>query len=155
MGKKSAEQIGNKDLPWIVWAKKEIGQKELLGSAQNPRILFYHSHVKGAPKSELVAWCSSFWCTALEENNIPSTDSAWARDALDWGEKLDHYIYGCTGVYERNGPGGDSHVGFVVGQDGPYDLVLAGNQNDGVNVTKVDRSKLLGYRWPKGYPRQG
>jgi len=135
---------------WLTVARKELGTKEIAGAKHNPRIIEYHAATKLKAKTDEVAWCSSFanWC--MKEAGIQGTESAWARDWLKWGVPLKEPRLGCIAVYERNAPGGDSHVCFWTGRTGNYDLAIGGNQSNAVTISQQARGRLLGYRWPKG-----
>lgn len=132
--------------PWVAVAKAELGVSE----TGNPkRILEYHAATSLHANSVKTAWCSSFanWC--LKRVGIKGTNSAWARDWLGWGVAISEPVYGCIAVYERNGPGGDSHVAFWLGHVGEFDRVINGNVGDKVCESLQPKAMLLGYRMPK------
>jgi len=134
--------------PWMKFAVAELGTKEISGSKHNQRIIDYHNDTSLSANDDETAWCSSFvnWC--FDEVGIKGTRSAWARKWLDWGVKLDKPRYGCVCVIERNGPGGDSHVFFWLGEQEGTVLALGGNQGNSVSKAKYSKSLVLGYRWP-------
>lgn len=143
--------------PWMKIVKNEIGVKEVPGSGNNPRVLEYHASTnldKDYAGKDSTSWCSSFANWVIEKHGFKGTNSAWARKWLSWGVELDKPVYGCIAVYERNGPGGDSHVTFWVGESasGHYDRCVGGNQGDAVKESLYDKKSLLGYRWPKEFP---
>lgn len=96
-------------------------------------------------------WCGAFTADCFEQVGIPfPKDYARAKAWAGWGTKLDRPVRGCVVVFGRQGGG---HVGFVVGEDPNGDLlVLGGNQNDAVRVSKFLRGAALAYRWPPGQP---
>jgi hypothetical protein len=53
-------------------------------------------------------------------------------------------------VFSRGSAG---HVGFAVGQDARALHVLGGNQSDAVTIARIDKSRLLGARWPATFSR--
>ena len=56
---------------------------------------------------------------------------------------------GAVLVFWRGSRAGTSgHVGFYVGEDATAYHVLGGNQTDGVTITRLLKSRLLGARWP-------
>lgn len=130
---------------WYLIASKELGQKEIY-SGDNPRILEYHSATVLSAKRDEIPWCSSFvsWC--LEEAGVRSTKSAWARDYLKWGAKLDIPRIGCIVVLKRGENSG--HVGFYVAEDHEMVVLLGGNQNNAVSIARYPKKNVLGYRWP-------
>lgn len=134
---------------WLAIARKELGTKEIIGSSHNPRVIEYHSATTLGAKADEVAWCSSFanWC--MKQAGVKGTGSAWARDWLKWGVALDKPRLGCVVIFERNGPGGDSHVAFYLGETDTRVEHLGGNQSNAVTITTSAKTSLLGYRWPK------
>jgi uncharacterized protein (TIGR02594 family) len=131
---------------WLRIAANELGNKEIYGNKDNPRIVEYHSATKLKATDDETPWCSSFvsWC--LEKANIPSTKNAWARSYLAWGTKLDKPKYGCIVVFSRGKSSG--HVAFYIGESKTTIKVLGGNQGDMVSVANYPKDRLLGYRWP-------
>ena len=142
-------QVGNPSAgepAWMPVARAEIGVREVVGPGSNPRIVEYlRSTTLGAPdnQNDATYWCSAFvnWC--MEEVSIEGTNSAWARDWLNWGRKITRPEPGCVVVLSR-GSGG--HVGFFIEQRDGQILLLGGNQSDAVCITGHDASRLLGYR---------
>ena len=132
--------------PWMKIARGEIGVREVAGSGDNPRIVEYlQSTNLGSPdnKNDETFWCSAFvnWC--LEEVPMEGTNSAWARDWLNWGKKISTPVPGCVTVFSR-GSGG--HVAFFIERKNGLIYVLGGNQSDCVCIQGYDEGRLLGYR---------
>ena len=134
--------------PWALKAEDEIGVKEIVGKKHNPRVVDYFKRA-GHPevKDDETAWCAVFACAMLEDAGYRSPKSAWARDFLKWGEKIDIPVPGCIVVFRR-GDGG--HVGFYVehNEDRSKIKVLGGNQSNAVNYSYYNAHDLLGYRVP-------
>ena len=135
---------------WLSVARGEVGVKEAVGSADNPRIVEYHlstSLDKGAAFQDETPWCSSFvnWC--MEKAGEDGTNSAWARSWLRWGFSIDKPTYGCVVIFSRGTDSG--HVAFFLKEVGPNLLVFGGNQNDSVCEALYPKERVLGYRWPK------
>lgn len=131
---------------WMPPAIAEIGVKEFNGDADNPRIVEYLSSTnlsKSMADQDETAWCSAFvnWC--VEKAGYAGTDSAWARNWLNWGQELKKPRRGCIVVFSR-GSGG--HVGFYMGKTGSNVKVLGGNQGDAVSIAAYPADRLLGYR---------
>ncbi len=116
-------------------ALKEIGQKEIPGSKENPRITEYHQATTLKSRTENTSWCAAFvsWC--LLEAGLPSIKSAWARDWQKYGKALKKPVLGCLVGLERNGPGGDSHVCFFIEEKNGIWYCLGGNQSDMVKIS--------------------
>lgn len=131
--------------PWMRIAHMEIGVTE----AKNPkRVIEYHQATTLKAKDTATAWCSSFACWVLQKAGYKTTRSAWARDWLKYGELAD-LQEGCIVVMERNGPGGDSHVGFYTGkQTATHIELLSGNSGNSVCLKMYPKKDLLGTRWP-------
>lgn len=132
---------------WMHIAIDEIGEKEVAGSGNNPRIIEYHSATTLKSMADEIPWCAAFvsWC--LEKAGIQSTKSAWAKSYLNWGEPLSVPKFGAVAVFSREGNKG--HVGFYVGQNDDAVFVLGGNQLQSVCVHSYPKGRLLGYRWYK------
>lgn len=132
---------------WMRAARGELGVKEVSGPGDNPRIVEYlQSTTLGRPANENdeTAWCSAFanWC--LEDVGMEGTNSAWARDWLNWGRRITTPVPGCITVFSRGANYG--HVGFFIEKKNGYIYVLGGNQSDSVCIDAYPESRLLGYR---------
>lgn len=139
------------DYPWIVEAKKHIGLKEVPGPKSNPTIVGWLKSLKAWYQEDASPWCGLLVAKCMQDSGV-SIPKYWMR-ALDWstwGVKLDKPIDGCVVVFKRTGGG---HVGFVMGEtkDG-FLSVLGGNQGDAVSIAKFDKSRVVGYYWPKEFP---
>lgn len=143
--------------PWIVEARKHIGLTEYAGRKHNPQVLRWWKAIHAPFTDDETPWCAGFVGGVLEQTGYRSTRSAMARSYQTWkhGEKLDRAIYGAVVVFWRGNPKGPSgHVGFVVGEDRQGRLlVLGGNQGNKVSVAPFDKSRVVGYYWPKGAPK--
>ena len=123
----------------------EIGQKEIAGSADNPRIVEYHQATSLKATNDETPWCSAFvnWC--YKQAGIKGTNSAAARSWLNWGKELKQPVEGCVVVLKRGAPP-SGHVGFFVRQEGNLIYVLGGNQSDQVKVSAYKATDVLSYR---------
>lgn len=137
---------GEKDPPWVVVARGELGQHEVAGPKNNPRILEYHKATELGADMDSVAWCSSFvsWC--LERAQYRSTKNAWAQSYTKFGKDAGGPKYGCIVVFKWSENSG--HVGFCVGIQNNKVLVLGGNQSDSVSISPYAMDKVVGFRWP-------
>lgn len=73
----------------IVWARGELGQKEIAGVQDNPRIRWYHTHcanIGSIEHPDEVPWCSSFLNAAADECGMEKTDNALAVSWKNYGE---------------------------------------------------------------------
>ena len=140
--------------PWFEVARLQEGVRELVRGQPNPQIAEYFQATgfKGGDAGD--AWCSAFanWC--MREVGQRGTGKANARSWLNWGEILEKPIPGCVVVFSRPPSPASGHVAFFVREDGPsWIRVLGGNQRNMVCEAPYARARLLGYRWPAGYPR--
>lgn len=132
---------------WLQCARRELGVAEEVGSANNSRILEYHSATSLKATSDSTPWCSAFVSWVLEVCGIESTKSAAARSYLSWG-RASQLKLGAICVFQRGDNSWQGHVGFCVGVSGDKVRVLGGNQGDSVSIAEYPKSKLLGARWP-------
>jgi uncharacterized protein (TIGR02594 family) len=148
--------INTANAPWMTIARQEIGQSELPKVKHNPRIIQYHATTTLRATTDETAWCSSFvnWC--LQQAGIIGTNSAAAKDWLNWGQSTDAHpgaiavIYNPAAANSRLSRSGN-HVGFLVEETATHFILLGGNQSDRVQVSSYSKStwRLKGYRWPR------
>ena len=138
---------------WYDAAVNEIGQKEIKGDDDNPRIIEYHKATTLRATQDEVPWCSSFvnWC--LQQAGYTGTRSAAAASWLAWGTHIVEPVKGCIVVVSRVDPrkpnGKGHHVGFYAGKDDKGNmLVLGGNQSDAVNVKVIEWKRVSAYIMP-------
>lgn len=140
-------------LPWIEEGKRVFGLHEVTHNRQLREWLRSDRKTLGDPKA--LPWCGDYTETAVK-NSLPKEpftgavgeNPYWARNWLKFGVKTTP-VYGCIAVFERAGGGG--HVGFLVGEDTNDYYVLGGNQSNSVNVSRLDKKRALGFRWPATY----
>lgn len=135
------------ELAWIAEARKYVGLKENTGKNDHPKldagwVLYGEAWLKGQ------AWCGLFVKHCLHVTGR-YTVRFWFR-AREWQSenmrKLDKPAYGCIVTFTRAGGG---HVGFVVGRDKDYNImVLGGNQSNKVSIVPFAMDRVTGYYWP-------
>nr|CAI3971266.1 baseplate hub subunit and tail lysozyme [Ochrobactrum phage ORM_20] len=149
-------KFSSSEPPWLSIAKGEIGVKEYAGSVSNPRILEYHKTV-GINAGDSVAWCSSFvaWCLKNSGQSI-SGASGMARSWATAGcmEKLSTPVRGCIAVFSRAPNPTSGHVGFVDAIQGGNVMLVHGNSDNSVRRSGKSMQRLVGFYWPKGYPKE-
>lgn len=146
---KPVETVDNSKPAYYKFLEGELGISE---SKDPTRVNWYHSHtsLKKADWKPSTSWCGSLMSTALSETGYKSPKTAWARTFLTVGTKLSKPIKYCTMVFERNDPGGDSHITAWTGEeDDDYYYCLGGNQGNKVCVAKYKKKDLLGAFWPE------
>lgn len=137
---------------WFEAAKADIGVREWKGRKHNPKVVAYFRDA-GFPgiKNDETAWCAGFVNAMLEREGISGSKSLAARSFEKWGVALDEPRIGCVVVFWRGSRNGwQGHVGFYAGETETHIKCLGGNQSDGVSVALMPKSRLLGYRWPRG-----
>ena len=142
-------------IPWMEAALGEIGVEEIKGSRHNGRIVEYFTAVRGNIHDDETAWCSAFANWVMREVGIEGTQRANARSWLSWGTPLPDVspVFGAVTMLWRGSPGGwQGHVAFFVGAERGSLLLLGGNQDDGVRISPYPQARLLGFRWPPGFP---
>lgn len=136
---------------WLDEAWRELGQREIAGSADNPRImaLYRDAGVDDVAHDE-VAWCAAFVGACLKRAGFEATGSLMARSYSDWGEPADTAgaALGAVVVLKRGGDPSLGHVGFLIGETDSSLLLLGGNQANAVSVAAFPRDEMLAIRWP-------
>ena len=130
--------------PWIDWALREVGQREIVGPTHNSRVLYYHSFCRLHAQDDETPWCAAFVCAALENSGVRSTRSARAADYATWGLPCE-LKDGAIVVFSKHDPDakGSGHVGFYW-----RGKCLGGNQRNRVGLDDRDWSKVVAVRWP-------
>lgn len=132
---------------WVKVAYKELGQKEIPGPQENPRIVEYFNTISAKEnyRDDLDDWASAFVEWSLNQAKIqgPKNDEPFAW--LEWGQGLDKPVIGCIVVMSFSGL---HHVGFYFGEDGDFLRVLGGNEDDAVHIFRYLKTSVYGYRWP-------
>lgn len=142
-GKSStAGQVPPNDPAWMKKAKAELGEREVPGPGNNPRIVEYLKATTVGDKYEVDA---TPWCAAFVRWVLNAPGSAAAKSLLTHGSKLNAPKYGCVAVLTRDGGG---HVGFVMAWDEKNVTLLGGNQGDAVSIRDYPINRVIGWRWP-------
>lgn len=136
------------DPPWISEARRFVGLHETRDAKKLDDLL-------NLDASE-IAWCGGFvglcLATVLPREDLPSNPLG-SRNWLKLGTGLQGPQIGATAVFWRGLKSGwQGHVGFVVGHDQTHLHILGGNQSDSVSIARIDKARLLGYRWPITFP---
>ena len=149
-----------KDPPWLAYARRQIGVREIAGPRHEPRVLAMWRRIGRwagiAVQTDEVPWCGAFVadCLLTGAGIKPVAISARARAWATWGGPISLAAtrppLGAIAVFGREGGG---HVGFVVAahHEGSLDI-LGGNQGNAVNIRRFPRSRLIALRWPAGVP---
>lgn len=135
---------------WITEARRHIGLREIKGPKHNAVIVGWLDKLRAWWKEDETPWCGVFVAHCINAAGLP-LPKFWmrARDWLNWGEPVAAPCLGCVAVFERGGAG---HVAFPIGVDAAGNPVcIGGNQGDAVTIATFAKSRVLGYRVPKGY----
>lgn len=145
--------LGEKELPWLVEARKVMNLHEVYDNVALRRWLASDGHALGDPAR--LPWCGDFVETAirlaLPVEPVPK-NPYWALNWRDFGLPTEP-TYGAVGSIRRDGGG---HVFFLVGQDKTRYFALGGNQSNKVSVVPIDKSRCPpeSFRWPATYDRE-
>lgn len=134
---------------WLLPAYAAEGLREIPGPKHNPTIVKWLVKLKAWWLDDETPWCGTFVAHCMDTAGIPYP-KAWyrARAWAAWGMAVKPQV-GAVAVFSR---GGGGHVGFVVGESATHFAVLGGNQGNAVNVTNIQKNRLIGCRWPAGVP---
>ena len=150
---------GSTHLAPIDWARGELGQKEIPGAQDNPRIRWYHTHCANIGSKEHpdeVAWCSSFLNAAADETGMQKTDNAlaasWDKYGTDSGDQVEE-----GDIVTLRHPDGGRHVTLANKpfnrRTDKYFEGLGGNQGNMVKVSTYATSEVVAAR--KWVPKVG
>ena len=137
-------------------ASRFIGTKEVAGSIANPQILAMLKLDGNWPQDDSVPWCSGFINYIALLLGLHRTKNLRARSWLN--EKIITQSDAKIGfdlvvlkIGGGNQPGPEvinapGHVGFFAGFYDDYVSILGGNQSNSVNISKYQKSRILGVR---------
>ncbi len=146
---------------WLEEAKKHDGVVAEIPGAQNNATLMGWIKKLGAKvlgitvTNEDTPWCGTFVAHCMQTAGItPPPIAVRAKAWAEWEANLraDRLVPGAVLVFDRDGGG---HVGFYVGEDATTYSVLGGNQSNKVCVTRIEKSRCIARRWPRGIPVEG
>ena len=80
------------------------------------------------------------------------TNPLAARSWLKLGVSCDPAIGAVVVFWRENKNGAKGHVGFYNGEDSSAYHVLGGNESNGVNIARIGKDRLLGFRQPATVP---
>jgi len=139
---------------WVVEGLKWLNLREGRDAADNPEILEWAKEEGGAIARDYthdsIPWCSLYANMVLTKVGIKGTETLWALDWNNWGQKLASPAVGAFAPMKREGGG---HIAIVVGRDTHGNLMcLGGNQSDSVSIIPFPADRPLSFRWPAGVP---
>ena len=133
---------------WYEIALGELGQAEVLGDKDNPRIVEYLKTVFDYHQHDEIAWCSAFvsWC--MLKAGCKSTHSALAQSWINYGNAVSKPEKGDICVFKRGTESWMGHVGFYDGFAAGQYRILGGNQHNSVCFEIYSAAQLIGIRRP-------
>lgn len=140
--------IGQCEPPWISWARKQLGEKEVPGAGDNPDIVAWFQ-LTTLPKDlwhDATAWCAVFVNAGFCLNGINGLRSARAADWLGFGHAVTTPQIGDVVVFRWDD--GSHHVAYVLGIEGDRVRVIGGNQSNAVTETTYPLRNVAGFRRP-------
>lgn len=134
---------------WLELARQELGTREYPGPANNPTVQQYYVDSVSKKYADEISWCAAFVGAMLARAGCRPSGSLLARSYLKWGIKLERPREGCIVIFKRGEPW-QGHVAFFEADHGSFVSVVGGNQADAVTRARFPKSKIIGYRWPRG-----
>jgi uncharacterized protein (TIGR02594 family) len=135
------------ECPWMSIALGELGVREIPGAKHNPRIIEYmlSTTLPNADKlPDETDWCACFTSWCMVQAGVEGIHSALVNPWLKWGEPIPEPRRGCIVIFNWG------HIGFYIGENGPYIRSLGGNQSQAVWISSYERTRVLAYRMPAG-----
>lgn len=138
---------------WLREARRLMGVREKVGKGSNPTIIGWVKRLGGWIASfysdDDIAWCGLFVAhvvgLTLPREALPANPLG-ALQYNKFGRKLDQPALGAVMTFTRDGGG---HVGFYLGEDRTHYHILGGNQSNSVRISRIEKNRLSGIRWPK------
>lgn len=140
----------------FVEAVKLLGVRETPGAANNPTIMQWAKATnQRAYVADSVPWCGlGMAYIAMQAGWDIPTNPLWARNWAKWGTQVSIAMLGDVLVFSR-GKGG--HVGLYAGEDATAYHVLGCNQDDMVNIKRIEKKRCIAIRrcpWRVNQPAQ-
>lgn len=140
-------------LPWLAEAARLIGTTEIAGPSHSRTILDWAKAAQIGYAEDEIPWCGLFVAhcitATLPAETIPANPLG-ARQWMTFGREVAPQLGAVLVFWRGSRDGWLGHVALYWAEDAEYYYVLGGNQSNAVNITKLDKSRLLGARWPTG-----
>lgn len=130
-------------------ALKMYGQKEIVGTKDNPEItmLFDELGFNGDSLKDETSWCAVFINCILKRADKPYLRKLNARSLLLLGKDVKCPQVGDIVVFWRESKSSwKGHVGIYISEDETSINVLGGNQGNKVCIAPYFKRRVLGYR---------
>lgn len=132
----------------VIAALQFYGESPLAGKATNKNIAeFLKATTYPGPFEDEVPWCSAFLVWIFKECGIPTNANAAALSWLNFGRQTDQPRLGDIVVlaWPQNPPR-NAHVGIFIRETTNLVYVLAGNQNNTVDISPWRKRSVVQYR---------
>lgn len=124
------------------------GERPIHGSASNPKIVeFIKATSYPDTSSDEVPWCSAFLVYVFQLCGIPNQANAAAMSWMNYSTPTDNPTLGDIVVLAwPAGAPTNHHVGLFIRETADLVYILAGNQNDEVDICPWRKRSVLSYR---------
>lgn len=141
---------------WLRLALALRGTDEIRGPRNSGTIMGWAEKLGIRYPDDETPWCGLFVAhvvsTVFPDAPLPS-NVLGAQKWLKFGRKLDGPALGAVVVFWRGSPRSwKGHVGFYYGETRSHILCVGGNQSNTVNITRIAKNRLKGYRFPSDVP---
>ncbi len=150
-GRQPATAPSAGDPAWMVWAKQELGVKEVAGAGDNPEIVSWFK-LTTLPEEywhDSTKWCAVFVNAGFFLNGVKGLRSARAKDWLQFGRPVDTPKTGDVVVFRWDD--GSYHVAYFEALEGDWVQVIGGNQSNAVTEESYPLQNVAGFRRPPGF----
>lgn len=133
----------------VTQALREYGTIETPGRANNTKIMGWanETDLKNVYTADSVPWCGLFMAVVAKRANYSAPKNPlWALNWAKFGTEAGQPSLGDILTFTRDGGG---HVGLYIAEDRTTYHVLGGNQQDSVNITRIDKKRLYRARRPR------
>lgn len=135
------------ELPHLLIALQQYGLKETPGAADNEIIIRMAAECGFKDyKHDDIAWCSLFMNWVCMKANKPRSNGLNARSWVSVGSPVTIPVLGDLIVLSRPPETWTGHIGIFISEDETNYYLLAGNQNDMVNITPFKKDRLVAAR---------
>jgi uncharacterized protein (TIGR02594 family) len=139
---------------WMNVALGEWGVSELAGPGSSADVMRYvvDTGISSYTNDE-IPWSGLFMAWVMRTSNLPATEQPLLnRNWLKWGQASQQAVFGAVAVaWRQSESSGLSTVGFYLGEEDGMMLLLSGNVGNKVDIARIPKERLLGFRLPTGF----